>query len=81
MVRDHGIGISTSDQELLFGEFFRSADPAALGRSGYGLGLSIVRQVTIRHGGQIEVESTRREGATFRLVFPRADRAALITTW
>ena len=80
-VRDHGIGISSSDQELLFGEFFRSADPAALDRSGYGLGLSIVRQVTTRHSGRIEVESARREGATFRLIFPRADRATLITTW
>ena len=80
-VRDHGIGISSSDQELLFGEFFRSADPAALDRSGYGLGLSIVRQVTTRHSGRIEVESARREGATFRLIFPRADGATLITTW
>lgn len=80
-VRDHGIGISSSDQELLFGEFFRSADPAALDRSGYGLGLSIVRQVTTRHSGKIEVESARREGATFRLIFPRADGATLITTW
>lgn len=80
-VRDHGIGISSSDQEQLFGEFFRSADPAALDRSGYGLGLSIVRQVTTRHGGKIEVESARREGATFRLLFPRADGATLITTW
>lgn len=80
-VRDHGIGISSSDQELLFGEFFRSADPAALDRSGYGLGLSIVRQVTTRHSGRIEVDSARREGATFRLIFPRADGATLITTW
>lgn len=80
-VRDHGIGISSSDQDLLFGEFFRSADPAALDRSGYGLGLSIVRQVTLRHNGKIEVESARGEGATFRLTFPRSDRAALITTW
>lgn len=80
-VRDHGIGISKGDQELLFGEFFRSSDPASLDRSGYGLGLSIVRQVTIRHGGTIEVESARGEGAMFRLTLPRADRAALITTW
>lgn len=80
-VRDQGIGISSSDQALLFGEFFRSADPAALDRSGYGLGLSIVRQVTTRHGGRIEVESARGEGATFRLAFPRADKAALVTTW
>jgi len=80
-VRDHGIGISSTDHGLLFVEFFRSADPAALGRSGYGLGLSIVRQVAIRHGGSVAVESSRGEGATFRVVLPKADPATLATSW
>jgi two-component system phosphate regulon sensor histidine kinase PhoR len=80
-VRDHGIGISSTDHGLLFGAFYRSADPAALGRSGYGLGLSIVRQVAIRHGGTVAVESSRGEGATFRVVLPKADPATLATTW
>lgn len=80
-VRDHGIGISSTDHGLLFGAFYRSADPAALGRSGYGLGLSIVRQVAIRHGGTVAVESSRGEGATFRVVLPKAGPATLATTW
>lgn len=80
-VRDHGIGISSSDQALLFGEFFRSSDPAALDRSGHGLGLSIVHQVVVRHSGTVEVESARGTGATFVVVLPRADQPALLTTW
>jgi two-component system phosphate regulon sensor histidine kinase PhoR len=80
-VRDQGIGISSTDHGALFGAFYRSADPAALGRPGYGLGLSIVRQVAIRHGGTVAVESSRGEGATFRVVLPRADPATLSTTW
>ena len=71
-VRDHGIGISSTDQELLFGEFFRSADPAAMSRSGHGLGLSIVRQVLVRHGGTVSVVSTRAQGATFQVLLPAA---------
>lgn len=80
-VRDQGIGISSTDHGLLFGAFYRSADPAALGRPGYGLGLSIVRQVAIRHGGTVAVESSRGEGATFRVVLPKADSATLATSW
>lgn len=76
-VRDEGIGISSTDQQLLFGEFFRSADPAALARSGYGLGLSIVRQVVLRHGGTVTVVSARGEGATFRVVLPRVDESTV----
>lgn len=79
-VHDHGIGISSTDQHLLFGEFFRSSDPASLDRSGFGLGLSIVRQVVIRHGGTVDVESARGEGATFTVVLPTVDDHPL-TTW
>lgn len=79
-VRDHGIGISSTDQSMLFGEFFRSSDPASLDRSGFGLGLSIVGQVVVRHGGTVEVESERGEGATFSVVLPAADAQPLTTT-
>ena len=80
-VRDHGIGISSTDQALLFGEFFRSTDPASLDRSGYGLGLSIARHVAIRHGGTVDVESARGEGSVFQVRLPKADRSTLTTTW
>lgn len=75
-VRDNGIGISSIDQRQLFGEFFRSSDPASLDRTGFGLGLSIVRRVVIRHGGTVDVESAPGEGATFSVVLPRAEESS-----
>ena len=39
-------------------------------RDGMGLGLAIVKSVALAHGGKATVESTRGEGATFRLELP-----------
>jgi signal transduction histidine kinase len=38
--------------------------------AGTGLGLAIVRQAAEAHGGQVEVESERGKGATFRIRIP-----------
>lgn len=67
---DDGIGISPEDQENLFREFFRSADPEARRRGGSGLGLAIVDRIVTRHSGRIEVESSLGEGSTFTLHLP-----------
>jgi len=65
IVRDNGEGIpeDTSAQIL---ELFRSGGQL----HGSGLGLSIVRRVMESHGGYVEFESIRGEGATFRAFFP-----------
>lgn len=39
-------------------------------RPGSGLGLAIVRAIAVAHGGDVEVESTPGQGATFTLVLP-----------
>jgi signal transduction histidine kinase len=41
------------------------------GRKGLGLGLYIVQQLVLAHGGTIEVRSTREEGTTFTVRLPR----------
>lgn len=69
-VTDEGIGIAPRDQERLFEEFFRSADPDARAQPGTGLGLAIVRRIIDRHGGRIEVESVLGVGSTFRVFLP-----------
>jgi signal transduction histidine kinase len=38
---------------------------------GLGLGLYIVRQLVLAHGGAIDVTSTDAEGTTFRVTLPR----------
>jgi signal transduction histidine kinase len=70
VVADTGIGISATDQQRLFDEFFRSTNPTALATPGTGLGLSIVHRIVERHHGRIAVESELGSGTTFRVTLP-----------
>lgn len=70
VVADTGIGISDTDQQRLFDEFFRSTNPTALATPGTGLGLSIVHRIVERHHGRIVVESELGSGTTFRVTLP-----------
>jgi two-component system, OmpR family, sensor kinase len=69
-VRDTGEGISVSDQAIIFDRFTRGTE-ANLRYQGGGLGLAIVKAIAEAHGGRVELESRRGEGATFTIVVPR----------
>nr|WP_276509546.1 HAMP domain-containing sensor histidine kinase [Nocardioides marinisabuli] len=69
-VVDHGIGIAAAEQQRLFEEFYRSADPAAASQPGTGLGLAIVQRVVRRLDGDIAVESAPGEGSVFTVTLP-----------
>ncbi|MEJ7794102.1 MAG: HAMP domain-containing sensor histidine kinase [Nocardioides sp.] len=71
-VSDEGLGISTTDQEHLFDEFFRSTNPEAFLQPGTGLGLAIVKRIVERHAGGIEVVSELGTGSTFSVTLPAA---------
>lgn len=64
-VSDTGIGIEEDKQETIF-EYFKQAD-AKISRKfgGTGLGLTIVKQLVERMGGQIRVNSRPEQGAAF----------------
>jgi len=71
-VQDNGRGM---DQELrgkVFTTFFTTK-----GGKGTGLGLLTTRKIVQEHGGQIEVQSARGEGSTFRIRLPRTRLDAL----
>ena len=67
-VADHGEGIALDDLERIFDDGVRATDS----RPGSGIGLAVVREVAHEHGGEVEVESSPGQGATFRLVLPAA---------
>jgi two-component system, OmpR family, sensor histidine kinase SenX3 len=69
-VRDHGIGIPSTDLERIFERFYRVDRARSRATGGTGLGLSIVRHVAQAHGGDVSVESVEGEGSTFRLFLP-----------
>jgi PAS domain S-box-containing protein len=71
-VSDTGPGIPPDVLKRLFTPFF-TTKPAGVGT---GLGLAICRDIVRSMGGEIEVESQLGRGATFRVLFPRAEAIA-----
>jgi CheY-like chemotaxis protein len=66
-VFDTGIGISAGDMEKIFDPFYTKK---VMGRSGTGLGMTVVWGTVKDHNGYIDVESTEGKGTTFTLYFP-----------
>ncbi len=64
---DTGRGIPQADIQQIFDPFFTTKAP---GRSGSGLGLTIVLATVEDHGGYIDVNTRENEGTTFELYFP-----------
>jgi two-component system sensor histidine kinase BaeS len=65
-VADEGDGIASEDLARVFEPGVR----LTAARPGSGLGLAVVRTIAQAHGGEVEVESSPGQGATFRLVLP-----------
>jgi PAS domain S-box-containing protein len=72
VVSDTGAGIPQSDLTYIF-DTFRQVDGAATRvHGGFGLGLSIVKQLVNIMNGEIEVQSILGEGTTFIITLPLA---------
>ncbi len=71
-IKDTGIGLEKQDYELIFEEFQQVDFSANRKFAGIGLGLSIVKQLVLLHGGRIWVKSTYNEGSLFTFSIPRS---------
>ncbi|MEX0955690.1 MAG: ATP-binding protein [Rhizobiaceae bacterium] len=70
-VADRGAGITAAERERIFEAFYR---PAGRGEhaGGWGLGLSLVRQIAKHHGGEVRYEAPDDGGSVFVVSFPAA---------
>jgi signal transduction histidine kinase len=75
-VEDTGIGIPEDAMGSLFEEFYRAPNAKAVEREGTGLGLTIVKDLVDRFGGQISVSSTVDIGTQFTITLPIANPGA-----
>ncbi len=69
-VEDQGIGIDQKEVPKIFQKFYRTRKAEQSGEAGTGIGLSIVEQIVLRHGGKIEVTSALGKGSCFTLILP-----------
>lgn len=69
-VEDTGVGIPAAEIPRLYDEFYRGSMAKELEPNGWGLGLTIVKQIVDRHGGVITVDSEPGKGSRFTLRFP-----------
>jgi signal transduction histidine kinase len=77
-VIDQGIGVAAADCAHIFERFFRAANAAQ--RPGFGLGLTIVRELLDAHGGTVSVRSVAGAGSTFSITLPLATAAKATDT-
>ena len=68
-VCDRGPGVPEAHRERIFEAFFRLPGHAERA-GGVGLGLSLVRQIAERHGGQVSCQAREGGGSCFLLALP-----------
>ncbi len=66
-VEDYGVGITSDEMDRIFEPFYTKK---VMGRSGTGLGMTVVWGTVQDHQGYINVRSTEGEGTVFDLYFP-----------
>ena len=72
-VIDDGIGISEKDLKKIFEPFYTKKE---MGRSGTGLGMTVVWGTVKDHGGYVKITSCEDKGTCFELYFPTTRKKA-----
>ena len=69
VVEDDGVGIDPENYDLIFNPFWQEDDSRTRNKGGKGLGLSIVKNITLRYGWNISVDKSELGGAKFTITF------------
>jgi signal transduction histidine kinase len=70
LVEDTGVGMTEEDANRAFQAFFRAQGSSS--RSGYGVGLAIVRRLSERFGWPVQLKSELGKGTKVTICFPNA---------
>lgn len=73
-VRDNGPGLPEDVQPQLFSEFARFDET----HTGYGLGLSIVKRIVTKLGGEVGIESAPGHGSLFFFTLPTTPQTEFV---
>lgn len=71
VMQDSGIGIGEAQLPYIFEPFFRADDTEVRAQHGWGLNLTIAKNLVEAMGGTVGVSSTKGEGSTFRVILPQ----------
>ena len=70
-VADTGIGVQEDEKERIFTRFWRSDAARERSRSGFGIGLAVVREIVEQHGGSVGFRANSPgPGTTFEVRLP-----------
>lgn len=78
VVRDEGLGISEENQSKLFRIDQKFSLVGTNGEKGSGLGLTLVKEIVEKHGGQVWFYSQVNEGSEFHFTVPEAKNLILL---
>jgi len=69
IVEDDGVGVSPENYDLIFTPFWQEDESRTRNKSGKGIGLSIVKNITLKYGWTISVDKSELGGAKFIISF------------
>jgi two-component system sensor histidine kinase SenX3 len=71
IVTDQGVGIPADEQPRVFERFYRVDESRDRTTGGTGLGLSLVKHISMSHRGEVTLFSQQGVGSTFTIRLPR----------
>jgi adenylate cyclase len=69
-VEDNGIGINAEDLDRIFDRFTQVEGSRTRRYEGTGIGLALVKEIVLQHGGAVTVDSRPGAGSTFTVSWP-----------
>ena len=70
-VKDQGFGIAEQYRDSIFRPFFRVDKSRSREHGGVGLGLSLVWEIAVLHGGTVKIEESSENGTTMLVTLPK----------